>query len=79
MNTCLVKYFDTPAITRNEVTNVLKNLLWTPVGEIRQLEESGEFPACMRLLVRSLLHDLETGRADTLFSILNYFNCKALG
>jgi hypothetical protein len=71
MNTCLVKYFDTPVITRNEAANVLTNLLWTPAGEIKQLETSGEFPACMKLLVRSLLHDLETGRMDTINSILD--------
>jgi hypothetical protein len=66
MNTCLIKYFGIPAITRNEAANVLKNLVCATLDEIRRMDEAGEFPACMRLFIRAILYDLETGRTDTL-------------
>jgi hypothetical protein len=64
--TCLAKYFGAPAITGDEAANVLKNLVCATLDEIRQLEEAGEFPACLKLFARAILHDLETGRLDTL-------------
>jgi hypothetical protein len=72
VNACLTKYFGTPAITRNEAANVLKHLVWTPAGEVRRMGESGEFPACLKLLAGTLLDDLETGRTDTDPGISDY-------
>jgi hypothetical protein len=72
INTCLQRYFGVPAITRNEAANVLNHLICTPVGEVRRMGESGEFPPCLKLLDRALLDDAETGRMDTLFSIIGF-------
>jgi hypothetical protein len=55
--TCLIKYLGIPSITQSEAANVLKNLLYTTWGEIMQMDEDGEFPACMKLFVKTLLYE----------------------
>jgi hypothetical protein len=71
VNTCLAKYFGGMEITRNEVTNLLKNLLCATMDEIRELEESGEVPACLSLLIRVLFQDIDAGRFDAFFGIID--------
>jgi hypothetical protein len=52
MNTCLVKYFGDPEITREDVVNILKNLLFAcTLNELQKLEESRGVPPCVRLLI----------------------------
>jgi len=72
MNTCLIKYFGGVKITRNEVNNLLKNLLCVcTVGELEQLENKRELPPCLLLLVRALFRDVDDGQCDTLMSIMD--------
>jgi hypothetical protein len=58
MNDCLTKHFGIPAMARNEAANVLTNLMCATLGEIERMNEAGEFPACIKLLVGVLLDDV---------------------
>jgi len=71
-NACLEKYFGGIGITRNEVINLLKNLLFAcTMDELRQLKKSRELPACLSLLVRALFQDIDAGRYDAFSGILD--------
>jgi len=72
INTCLEKYFYDLDITRVEVVNLLKNLLFDcTVCELRKLHESHEIPSCLRLMIDALFFDIEADRCDTMISILD--------
>ena len=72
MNICLEKYFCGLEITRVEVINLLKNLLFfCTVCELRKLHESHEIPSCLRLMIDALFFDIEAERCDTMNSILD--------
>jgi hypothetical protein len=72
MNSCLAKYLDAPELTRSEAVNILKHLVFAcTVGELMRLENIRELPACVILLIKALLHDMETGQMGTLNSILD--------
>jgi hypothetical protein len=65
MAVCPVRRF-TPELIRVYETRILKKLAWSTFNEIRTLENSPDIPACVRLFGRAILHDMETGRTDTL-------------
>jgi hypothetical protein len=65
MAVCSVRRF-APELIRVYERRILKKLARSTADEIQQLEEAGEFPACLKLFARAILHDLETGRLDTL-------------
>jgi hypothetical protein len=72
MNSCLAKYLDAPELIRSEAVNILKHLVFAcTVGELMRLENSRELPACITLLIKALLHDIEAGWMGTLNSILD--------
>jgi hypothetical protein len=55
-----------PEIIRVYEVSILKKLAWSTFDEIQSLENSPDIPACVRLFSKAILHDLETGRIDTL-------------
>jgi hypothetical protein len=65
MPDCPAKRFS-PELIRVYEASILKKLAWSTFDEIQPLENSHDIPACMRLFSRAILHDLETGRIDTL-------------
>jgi hypothetical protein len=65
MTDCPVKRFTPELIPVYEVS-ILKKLAWSTFDEIQSLENSPDIPACVRLFSKAILHDLETGRMDTL-------------
>jgi hypothetical protein len=72
MNRCIVKYFGNLRITRNEVVNLLKNLLFVcTLDELRKLNKSRELPSCLQLLIEALFLDMEAGHCGTMLSIID--------
>jgi hypothetical protein len=66
MAICPAKRF-APELIRVYEASVLKKLVSGTVGEVQQLKDSPDIPACVRLLVNLLLSDIEAGRLDALF------------
>ena len=72
INICLEKYFYDLDITRVDVINLLKNLLFDcTLNELRKLQESQQIPPCLQLLIAVLFFDIYDGRCDTMNSILD--------
>ena len=78
MTVCPVKRF-TPELIRAYEKIMLKKLVSGTVGELQEMGKNPDAPACVRLLADSLFVGIETWRFDTLFGILDYFNCKTAG
>jgi hypothetical protein len=55
---------------------MFERLVYGPFGQLEQLEQSREVPACIRLLAGTLIRDIEAGRLDTLAGILDAFSVK---
>jgi hypothetical protein len=70
MAICPIKKF-TPELIRIYEGKMLKKIVYGTVEEIRLLENSPELPACVTLLIKVLLYDVEAGRMGTLNSILD--------
>jgi hypothetical protein len=65
MVACPVRRF-APELIRVYERRMLKKLARSTFDEIQPLEKSPDIPACVRLFARAILHDLDTGRFDTL-------------
>jgi len=72
MNTCFTKYFKRQEITRSDVVNLLKNLLFAcTLDELQRLDKSRELPPCMQLLIEALFLDMDVGHCGTMLSIID--------
>ena len=78
MTVCPVKRFTSELIRAYEKI-MLKKLVSGTVEELRETGKNPKLPACVRLLADSLFVGIEIKRFDTLFGILDYFNCKTVG
>jgi hypothetical protein len=73
MNKCLKKYFNGLEITKHEVVNFLKNLLFEcTFDELKELENDQKIPICLQLLIKALVLDLDTGHCNTMNSIIDF-------
>jgi len=70
MNTCIKKYFG-KEITNKEIKNILKNMLFTSVKELKDLKKSKEIPACIIMYIQALERDMKRGSIDTVESTLD--------
>jgi hypothetical protein len=78
MAICPVKRF-APELIHIYAEKMRKKIACYTLEEIRLLENSPELPACLRLVIGTVICGMESGHFDTLYALFDFIDCKTVG